>query len=175
MPRWFSLLDMTPLEAAARAEAIFADNLRALRDAAEMSQSQFARAMSARGFNWQQVTVYKVEKKHRQIQLGEAEAAARILNVPLQQMIRGDTETAIQLQRLRLRAWRLVDARLKVVDAVDDYDAARRELNSALDDAAGLLPAEEFETLRRDACLEAIRDFAELKRMTYPQDEEAGD
>ncbi|BBX62797.1 hypothetical protein MSAS_19710 [Mycobacterium saskatchewanense] len=164
---------MAPVEAA-RAEGIFAENLRVLRDAAGMSQSQFARAMSDRGFNWQQVTVYKVEKKHRQIQLGEAEAAARILNVPLQQMIRADSETAVQLQRIRLRAWRLRDARLKMVDAVDDYELVRTELRAAIDDAAGLLPAKESEELRREASLDAINDFAALKRMAKPADEEPG-
>jgi len=163
---------MTPPEYPARAEATFAENLKALRKAAGMSQEEFARAMTRRGIKWYQATVYKVENGERQIQLGEAAAAAQILNVPLQQMINADTETAVQLQRLRLKAWRLVDARLKFVDAVDDYDAARRELTSALDDAVGLLPAEESEKLRREASLEAIPNFAELKRMTNPQDEE---
>lgn len=166
-------MSMTPRESPAEAEAAFAENLKALRKAAGISQEEFARAMTRRGIKWHQATVYKVEKGERQIQLGEADVAARVLNVPLQQMLSADTEAAVQRQRLRLRAWRLVDARLKLVDAVDDYDSARRELAAALDDAAGLLPAEETEELRRHASLEAIRDFAELKRMTNPQDEEA--
>ncbi|MBZ4509112.1 helix-turn-helix transcriptional regulator [Mycobacterium avium subsp. hominissuis] len=160
---------------AAQAEAIFAENLRVLRDAAEMSQSQFAAEMSARGFNWQQVTVYKVEKRHRQIQLGEAQAAAQILGVPLQQMIRTDANTAVQVQRLRRRAWKLGDARIKLVDAVDDYQLACEQLISAIDDAEGLLTAEEAEQLRRQGLLDAIRDFPEIKRMTNPPDEDAAD
>jgi transcriptional regulator with XRE-family HTH domain len=166
---------MTSPESPARDEVTFAENLKALRKAAGMSQEEFARAMTRRGIKWYQATVYKVENGERQIQLGEAAAAARILNVPLQQMIRADPETAVQLQRLRLKAWRLRDARLKLVDAVDDYDSARTELVSALDNAVGLVPAEESEKLRREASLEAIHNFTELKRMTNPQVEEAGE
>jgi transcriptional regulator with XRE-family HTH domain len=164
---------MAPRESPAEAEAVFAENLKALRKAAGMSQEEFARAMTRRGVKWHQATVYKVEKGERQIQLGEADVAARVLNVPLQEMLRANTEAAVQRQRLRLRTWRLVDARLKLVDAVHDYDSARSELATALDDAAGLLSAEECEQLRRHANLEAIHDFAELKRMTNPQHEEA--
>lgn len=164
---------MASRESHARAEVTFAENLKALRKAAGMSQEEFARAMTRRGIKWHQATVYKVENGERQIQLGEADVAARVLNVPLQQMIHADSETAVQLQRLRLRAWRLAGARLKLVDAVDDYESARLALASALDDADGLLPAEESEQLRRDADLDAIHDFAELEAMANPQDEEA--
>jgi hypothetical protein len=53
-----------------------------------------------------------------------------------------------------------------VVDAVYDYGVTRRLLGEALDDAVGRLPAEEFERLRRDAGVAAIRDWAELKALT---------
>lgn len=173
-PKWFSVLSMTARpDSPAQAETAFVENLKALRKAAGMSQEEFARVMTGRGVKWHQATVYKVENGERQIQLGEADVAARILNVPLQQMLRANTEATVQLQRLRLRAWRLGDARLKLVDAVNDYESARRELAAALDDAAGLLPVEELDQLRGLASLEAIRDFAELNGMTNPQQEEA--
>lgn len=166
---------MTPRESTSRDEATFAENLKALRKAAGMSQDEFARAMTRRGIRWHQATVYKVENGERQIQLGEADAAAQILGVPLQQMIRAETETAVQVQRLRLRQQKMRDARIRLVDAVEDYELACEQLTSAIDDADGLLTAEESEQLRRQGLLDAIRDFPEIKRMTNPPDEVAAD
>jgi transcriptional regulator with XRE-family HTH domain len=158
---------------AARAEDRFAANLKALRNAKGMTQEDFVRAMARQGFKWHQATVYKVENGERPIQFGEAFAAANVLEVPLQEMIGEEPEDAAFRARLRLLAWKLGDARVKVVDAVYDYGETRRLLREALSDANGRLSADELERLEQDADIAAIRDWPTLRKLAGSQYEEA--
>jgi transcriptional regulator with XRE-family HTH domain len=147
-----------------KVESVFAENLKALRTAANITQDDFARKMSRRGFSWYQATVYKVENGERQIQLAEAEAAAQVLKVPLAQMMRADPENASRVMQLRDLHWDVIDARSDVVTAVYKYASLRQALAEAIADGdRGWIPATLYEEMRRDADLAAIRDWAELK------------
>jgi transcriptional regulator with XRE-family HTH domain len=64
-------------------EKRFAVNLRAKREAAEMSQVAFAQEMASYGWPWRQQTVARVESGQRLIRLGEAKTAAQILQTSI--------------------------------------------------------------------------------------------
>src|SRR5208283_4617751 len=67
-------------------EERFAANLRAVRDAAGMSQGRLADEMAARGWPWRQQTVTRVENGRRMVRLGEAKAVAEILETSLDRL-----------------------------------------------------------------------------------------
>jgi transcriptional regulator with XRE-family HTH domain len=73
-------------EAAELTEHRFAANLRAAREAAGMSQGRLADEMVARGWPWHQQTVTRVETGRRMVRLGEAKAAAEILQTSLDRL-----------------------------------------------------------------------------------------
>ena len=67
-------------------EERFAANLRAIREAAGMSQGRLADEMGARGWPWRQQTVTRVENGRRMVRLGEAKAVAEILETSLDKL-----------------------------------------------------------------------------------------
>ncbi len=67
-------------------EERFAANLRAIREAAGMSQGRLADEMAARGWPWRQQTVTRVETGRRMVRLGEAKAVAEILETSLDRL-----------------------------------------------------------------------------------------
>lgn len=67
-------------------EERFAANLRAVREAAGMSQGRLAEEMTARGWPWHQQTVTRVENGRRMVRLGEAKAVAEILETSLDRL-----------------------------------------------------------------------------------------
>jgi transcriptional regulator with XRE-family HTH domain len=156
---------VTPSESAAPTEIIFATNLKAARIAAGLSQEEFARRMTRLGVKWHQATVYKVESTDRQIQLGEAVVAARVLRVPLEQLVREDADApnwAARAARLSEFHWALVNARSDLIEAVHHYGQARKALADALTDDYRL-PADQDEEIRRDVQLAAIRDWPRVR------------
>ena len=158
---------VTPSESATPASIVFANNLKAARGAAGMTQEEFARKMTRHGFKWHQATVYKVENGERTVRVDEADAAAQILRVPLQQLMLEQADApfrAAEAARLRELHWVLSDARTDLVEAVYRYGIARRELAEALEDSdpSWLVPAR-YEQIRREVQAAAIRDWADVR------------
>jgi transcriptional regulator with XRE-family HTH domain len=70
-------------------DAAFSEALRATRERRSMTQGELAQQMSARGFDFHQQTVTKVENGRRKVTIGEATAMAAILEAPLEALIQG--------------------------------------------------------------------------------------
>lgn len=62
-------------------DALIGENVAKLRQQADLSQADLARAMTHAGWTWHQQTVLKVEKGHRPLRLAEAVTLARLLDV----------------------------------------------------------------------------------------------
>ncbi|MCJ0980409.1 helix-turn-helix domain-containing protein [Rhodococcus sp. ARC_M12] len=74
------------------AEQWFAQNVKNARASQGITQGALAAKMAEKGFAWHQATVYKIENGTRQVQLGEAQAVAEILALPLEQLTAKGTE-----------------------------------------------------------------------------------
>ena len=61
----------------------FGENIRTRREQKQMSQGDMAREMTARGWQWHQSTVYKVEHGTRRTEAFEVVDLAEILGVPM--------------------------------------------------------------------------------------------
>lgn len=114
------------------AEEIFATNLRSMRANMGFSQDVFAQLMTQRGYKWHQATVYKVENGTRQIQLGEAQAAADILGVALSQMTRG-TDAVEITNEIRTLVSRIEAEARRAQEATHAYRVLQEELQELLD------------------------------------------
>lgn len=57
-------------------------NVRAYREAAEVSQEELARRMTDRGYGFSRATVWKIEQNKRDVRLGEAVALTDALGLP---------------------------------------------------------------------------------------------
>lgn len=113
-------------------EQRIAANLKAIREDVGMSQEQVATAMSERGYSWHQATVYKVENGGRQVQLGEADALAKVFDVPLDRMI-GTTARAVASARLASLNRTVGQRRSELIAAKQAWEIARDELATAID------------------------------------------
>lgn len=70
----------------------FSENLRRLREARGLSQSDLAREMTARGWRYYQSTVYKIEHGERKVDFFEAGDLAAILQVSADQFTLSSAE-----------------------------------------------------------------------------------
>ena len=68
-------------------DQIIAENVRALRDEANLTQVQVAEAMSRLGFDWKRVTVTLIETLGRRISLEETCALAALFAVPVLELL----------------------------------------------------------------------------------------
>lgn len=59
----------------------FGRNVRAYREAAQVSQEELARRMTERGYGFSQATVWKIEQNKRDVRIGEAVALADALDL----------------------------------------------------------------------------------------------
>src|SRR5438128_1525083 len=81
----------TEAEGPEAAETLLAGRLRALREAAEMTQGQLAERMTQLGFSMHQTAVAKIEGGQRPVRLNEVAAFAAALRVPVTDLLT-DTE-----------------------------------------------------------------------------------
>lgn len=128
-----------PVEDADRGDAEekwFGINLRAAREAAGLSQSDVARAMSDAGHAWYQTTTSRVEAGDRPVRLTEARQLAELVGVSLDDLVR--PPRYIQLRRFvaetSARALEYVeqleDATIELLTFQDALSSAREELRS---------------------------------------------
>lgn len=160
------------------AEAAFAANLRAARDARSLTQTQLAELMAGKGFRWHQATVYKVEAGERQIQLGEALALAQILGLNVEQMAAPEDDGLQQRIAVEDAYRRAAAAAHKV--AVDNlhYIALAAQLREALQAAGNaeeIFPADALAHLRQVSAedSELIAALSEVRRVlerVWPED-----
>jgi len=74
--------------------ALFGANLRAVREHRDISQDGLAEAMTARGHDWYQSTVYKTERGERKVSFHEAIDLAAVLQVTTDRFTRLPEEAA---------------------------------------------------------------------------------
>lgn len=113
-------------------EQRIADNLKAIRADNKLSQEKLAAAMTERGYSWHQATVYKVEQGERQVQLGEADALANILGVPLSDLLGSEAEATAAV-RLAAVYRRTIAARVELIAAHAKWQTEQRKLAQFLD------------------------------------------
>lgn len=110
---------------------IFVTNMRKVREAAGMTQSDLAAAMTDAGYPWLQSTVNKVESitkdgnTGRAVKVGEAVAIARILNTTVDTLCR-DGGKAITAAWFYRRLKQSKDAADLLQSAVAAYEEQRR-------------------------------------------------
>lgn len=136
------------------AEAAFATNLKAMRTASKMTQAQLAQKMTARGFRWHAATVYKVENKERQIQLGEALAIAEIFDTAIGSLAQGGEPAELaEVIEVREDYLRLSDTYKTIVaqiGALYQYAYALAVVLAADPDTRKHLPSGELKKMVRD-------------------------
>lgn len=84
-PTWYIVASMTRDHRDEMARQ-FGENVRRYRDCRGFSQADLAQEMAARGWDWYQSTVFKVENAERRTETTEAYDLARILGVPLDRL-----------------------------------------------------------------------------------------
>lgn len=143
------------------AEERFATNLRAVREQQQMSQDYVADQMQKAGYKWHQATVYKVESGAREIKLGEAQALARIVGVPISSLMLGGEHAAESAKAMK--AFRDVQNRRKALKAaIWDWVVAQGSLRKVIygDPQTDEKPIAVDSHLSKDAAQELHR-FAE--------------
>ncbi|WP_432457936.1 helix-turn-helix transcriptional regulator [Cellulomonas iranensis] len=115
-------------------ESRFAMNLRALREALGINQSEFARRVTEAGLEgFHQTTVSRIEKGERPVRLGEAAIIAQVLGVPVDRMT-GEGEDLAALARMRQRLAAAELARDNLMTAVVSFDREIERLREAIGD-----------------------------------------
>ena len=160
------------------AEAAFAANLRAAREAKELTQTQLAELMAGKGFRWHQATVYKVEVGERQIQLGEALALAHILGLNVEEMAAPENDGLQQRIAVEDAYRRAAAAAHKVAVENLHYVVVAAQLRDALRNvktAEELFSADAFAHLRRvssedSELLAALGEVRRVLERVWPED-----
>lgn len=176
---------------AGRAESLFAERARALRQAREWSQEDVAQRMTKLGFSWRQSTVAKTEAADRPIRVNEAAALATIFAVNLGELVTPEQHPlatrlskersmlanahaeAERIQRQAAELERLIDfgeRRVRIVEDLVAYvDAPTAEkLTTVLPTLMAFYPDGEWKGLLVDAgfpveLVEAADQFAETR------------
>lgn len=129
------------------------ERLRALRREAGLSQEQLAALVTARGLNWWQSTVQKVETGQRALTLADVEALAAVYQMSIDDMLYGhddqDSTTGLPIP-----------------------DPAREMADDIRQAAERVSRFELQELLRRVAAVRADLQRMEDERREYPGDED---
>lgn len=130
--KWFIVAFMTS-ENSTPASSLIDDNfgasLRYWRELRDITQEDLSKRMRARGFDFHQSTLYKIESGKRRVLLGEGVALAELLQVPLDRLTSPQvgTEPAI-LAQIKLGARLELDALERARDALTDLRMANTGL-----------------------------------------------
>ena len=133
----------------------FGDNVRKNRERKEMSQVDVAKKMVARGWDWHQSTVYKIEHAERRTEAFEVHDLAEILGVPMAHLFWPPAEVneAAMVDRsiaILRRAWR------ETAEAAHHLLAARDGAKRTLDRSGD----SKYQRVR-DTCAELETELAE--------------
>lgn len=115
----------------------FAHLFRTERAESGLSQEDVAKAMSARGYDFHQQTVYKIESGKRRVSVGEAVALADSINVHVNALLWKPEETFSLAEELRDQVAGLVD---ELDEAGVRLAAAGRRSAEALHSLAQMQP-----------------------------------
>lgn len=119
----------------AQIESNLAVNVRHYREKKGITQDELAELMTGFGFGWSQATVWKVEQQKRPVRLGEAQALAEALQVPLWSNLTADPEPfrhQVQIAEANTRAAAAYD---KVKAATTEYLRTQMDLVVVIRDA----------------------------------------
>ncbi len=126
-------------------ERNFREQMRRRREALGESQSSFARILSARGLQFHQPTVQRVEDGSRAVRLDEAHVIAAVLGTTVATMVASSSDTTVDatmaVDRIRRQAAELEEAvRYHYSDWAEDWAPVLEALESSLD-LSGATPA----------------------------------
>ena len=107
----------------------FAENFRVARIAGGLSQQEVADQMTARGYEFHQSTVGKIERGKRRVSVGEAVALAQIVHRLLTELATSDSATQAELRAQVEFVGSLVAGRIWAIrEAIADLQALRTDL-----------------------------------------------
>ena len=110
----------------AAADKRFAENLRAARERAGLSQRQLAEEMVAAGFRFRQQTIARIEAADRVVSFGESRALARAC--------RTTAEALARPGEMARDGWLIIDAARRLREAGNEMSLAQRHREVALAD-----------------------------------------
>jgi transcriptional regulator with XRE-family HTH domain len=131
-------------------DRIFARRLRALREAARLTQRQLAERMTVAGYRMHQTTIAKIEAADRPVVIGEAVVFARIIGVDLAELVtepvtRESHELQAAMQELDAAERTVAElsstvmlASVRLANDQDDLARARDQLRAAAENVDSL-------------------------------------
>lgn len=145
-------------------DAAIGENLATLRQQADLSQADLAKAMTRAGWTWHQQTVLKVEKGHRPLRLAEALALADALDVdPV--LLWAPNANVDELGPFRTALHRIERARIDLQEVTEEYEKARDMLWMLCDPAPDEDPARHVpEPVREEVRVALAREPADIAR-----------
>ena len=141
-------------------DALFAYNLRKLRERAGMSQAALADAMRARGRPWHQSTTGRIETGRQPPSYSDARAAAAIFGVPVERFAWKPGE-ANAVDWLDMESGRLKGSFTATAHAVAAQLSAARLAGRALEGTAGYATPRVLEA--RETLEDAIREYGAVE------------
>jgi transcriptional regulator with XRE-family HTH domain len=150
------------LEASEAPEALLAERIRALREAAELTQGQLAERMTQLGFSMHQTAIAKVELGQRPVRLNEVVGFAAALRVPVTDLL-PDTESTPESEALWQELLAAAAQRLELTRRHEAIEAERAILGMQQAELISRLKALE----QREA--EARRNWQDARAGQEPQ------
>jgi transcriptional regulator with XRE-family HTH domain len=146
-PRSTTVSDVSDEADLTAADKRFAENLRAARERAGLSQRELAQEMADLGFRFRQQTIARIEAADRVVGVGESRALARACRTTVDALVRPGA--------LARDAWLIRDAARKVRETRDQMEALHLIGSNARADLERLIRAAE-DAGRSDAIAEEI-------------------
>ena len=145
---------------------VFARRLRQVRRAAKVTQGDLAQGLNElMGTRLDSTAITRIEKGQRVVRLDEAVYCARILQVPLDSLLRDVEEVDPRAERLRLdlaeATWALSGLEEQVERKRDEVEVTQQRVDAAQYELDGL---EEQTARQRSAVESLVRQIADLER-----------
>jgi len=127
----------------------FAISVRRERERRGWSRAELADQVAAHGPKFHQSTIYKIENEQRNVTVGEAVAIARSMDLDLEEMYSGDSESPEAMKRYLNRAsdpllaatlefddtaWSLIEQQGRLRRAIDEFDELGHYLTNEEDE-----------------------------------------
>lgn len=117
------------------ADALFAQRIKQLREAAKMSQSDLSDRLVRYGVTFQATTIYKIEQGRRKVTISEAVALAHALRVSLLELTGQGVDSAyVAKQFLLENGMEVLFAHEKLLEFMRNMVVRQRAMKALLDD-----------------------------------------
>jgi len=153
-------------------EVLFAERLRALREAADLTQNQLAEQMTQRGIAMHQTTIAKIELNQRPVRLNEAAAFATALRVNVTDLLT-DSEGTPETTALRSQLHAATTRRLELSQHLERAEHERTHAEMMYLRLADQLEALEHEEAEIRKKLQAAKAQCPAQRPHQPAQSKA--